>query len=92
MYATCLVIGSIRCAPRRGHSPVTYFATPQAFRDYFKSNYGPTISAYRFLGDDPDRVAALDQDLVELARRFDVGSDTTVLDWEYLLFIARKVD
>jgi hypothetical protein len=30
--------------------PVTYFATPEAFRDYFKINYGPTISAYRFIG------------------------------------------
>jgi hypothetical protein len=40
----------------------------------------------------PDRVAALDQDLVDLARRFDVGTDSTVLDWEYLLFISHKVD
>src|SRR4029453_5756907 len=40
----------------------------------------------------PDRVAALDQDLVDLARRFDVGTDSTVLDWEYLLFITHKVD
>jgi SAM-dependent methyltransferase len=69
---------------------VTYFATPEAFRDYFKLNYGPTITAYRGLADDPDRVAALDRDLADLGRRFDVGSDATVLDWEYLLFIARK--
>ena len=42
---------------------VTYFAAPEAFRDYFKINYGPTISTYRFIADDPDGVAALDQDL-----------------------------
>jgi hypothetical protein len=57
---------------------VTHFASPEAFRDYFKSNYGPTISAYRFIADDPDRVAALDHDLAELGR-FDVGTDSFVL-------------
>jgi len=69
---------------------LSYFTTPEAFRDYFKINYGPTISTYRSIADDPDRVAALDQDLADLARRFDVGTDSTVLDWEYLVFIARK--
>jgi SAM-dependent methyltransferase len=72
--------------------PVTHYATPEAFRDYFKINYGPTISAYRFIADDPGRVAALDQDLAELGRRFDVGTDSFVLDWEYLLFTARRAD
>jgi hypothetical protein len=69
---------------------VTLFATPEAFRDYFKTNYGPTISAYKFIADDPVRVAALDHDLAELGRRFDVGTDSTVIDWEYLVFTARK--
>jgi SAM-dependent methyltransferase len=69
---------------------VTHFATPEAFRDYFKTNYGPTISAYRAIADDPDRVVALDRDLAELARRWDLGTDSTVLDWEYLLFTARR--
>jgi hypothetical protein len=69
---------------------LTYFATPKAFRDYFKINYGPTISTYKFIADDPDRVAALDHDLAELGRRFDVGTDSTVVDWEYLIFTARK--
>jgi SAM-dependent methyltransferase len=69
---------------------VTHFATPEAFRDYFKANYGPTISIYKAIAEDPDRVAALDRDLVDLARRFNVGTDATVADWEYLLFTARK--
>jgi ubiquinone/menaquinone biosynthesis C-methylase UbiE len=69
---------------------ITHFATPEAFRDYFKANYGPTISTYKAISGDPDRVAALDRDLVELARRFDLGTDSTVLDWEYLLFTARR--
>ena len=67
---------------------VTHFTTPEAFRDYFKTNYGPTIAAYRGLADDPDRAQALDRDLADLARRFDVGTDSTLLDWEYLLFTA----
>ena len=70
---------------------VSYFAAPEAFRDYFKINYGPTISTYRFIADDADRVATLDQDLAELGRGFDVGTDSTVLDWEYLIFTARKM-
>jgi hypothetical protein len=45
---------------------------------------------YRSIAADPDRVAALDRELADLARRFDVGTGTTTLDWEYLLLIARK--
>jgi SAM-dependent methyltransferase len=67
---------------------VEFFGTPEAFRDYFKSNYGPTIVAYRGIADDPDRTAALDRDLVELARRFDLGQGRT--EWEYLLVTARR--
>jgi SAM-dependent methyltransferase len=69
---------------------VSYFATPEAFRDYFKANYGPTISIYKAIADESERVAALDRDLVELGRRFDVGTGATVLDWEYLILTARK--
>jgi SAM-dependent methyltransferase len=69
---------------------VTHYTSPEAFRDYFKTNYGPTISAYWFIADDPERVAALDHDLAELGQRFDIGTDSYVLDWEYLIFIARK--
>jgi SAM-dependent methyltransferase len=69
---------------------VSQFPNPAAFRDYFKGHYGPTISAYRVLGAEPERVAALDHDLVELAGRFDRGTTSTVLDWEYLLVTARK--
>ena len=67
---------------------VDRFGTPEAFRDYFKSNYGPTIVAYRGIADDPERTAALDRDLVELARRFDLGNGRT--EWEYLLVTARR--
>jgi SAM-dependent methyltransferase len=74
---------------RRQTVTVDLFANPGAFRDYFKSRYGPTIAAYRGIADDPDRVAALDHDLAALAERHDRGTDSTVMDWEYLLFTAR---
>jgi SAM-dependent methyltransferase len=70
--------------------PVTGFDTPEAFRDYFKARYGPTISVYAYNAGDPDKVAALDRDLVELARRFDTGDGSLAMDWEYLLLTARR--
>ncbi|GAA1796611.1 class I SAM-dependent methyltransferase [Luedemannella flava] len=68
---------------------VTRFATPEAFRDFFKTAYGPTIATYAFNGDDPRRIADLDRDLADLARRHDLGGGA--MDWEYLLVTARRV-
>lgn len=70
---------------------VDRFATPEEFRDFFKACYGPTISTYRHISDDAHRVAALDRDLVDLARRHDLGTGSgLVMEWEYLLLTARK--
>ncbi|KAB1144744.1 methyltransferase domain-containing protein [Streptomyces luteolifulvus] len=70
---------------------VDRFETPEAFRDYFKQCYGPTISVYRAIADDPEAVASLDRDLADLARVHDVGTaGRTVMEWEYLLFTARR--
>ncbi|MFF3403832.1 class I SAM-dependent methyltransferase [Streptomyces sp. NPDC002659] len=66
------------------------FDKPEDFREYFKTHYGPTIAVYRSIADDPDRVAALDRDLDELARRHDLGTGSTVMEWEYLLLTARR--
>ncbi|WP_369194616.1 class I SAM-dependent methyltransferase [Streptomyces djakartensis] len=68
------------------------FATPEAFRDYFKERYGPTITVYKNLAGEPGRAAALDRDLVALARDGDLAAeqDGTVLEWEYLLLTARR--
>jgi SAM-dependent methyltransferase len=69
---------------------VTHFPEPADFRKYFKTVYGPTISAYK-QQTDPDRVAALDADLDALAARFDVGDGGhLIMDWEYLLVTARR--
>jgi SAM-dependent methyltransferase len=70
--------------------PVDHFGEPEAFRDYFKANYGPTIVVYRFIADDPAKVEALDRDLADLARRYIRNDGDTVMDWEYLLLTARK--
>ncbi len=64
------------------------FENAEAFRDYFKTNYGPTIATYRNIAADPDKVAALDSDLAGLADRYLSGSGA--MEWEYLLFKARK--
>ncbi len=69
---------------------VDEFATPGDFRDYFKANYGPTIAVYRAIADDPEKVAALDRELEELARRFDRGDSRCVLEWEYLLLTCER--
>ncbi|HET9899443.1 MAG TPA: class I SAM-dependent methyltransferase [Streptosporangiaceae bacterium] len=69
---------------------VDCFASPSEFRDYFKANYGPTVATYRSLAEDPERVAALDRDLDELAGRHDRGTGSTVMDWEYLLITGSR--
>ena len=66
---------------------VDRFATGAEFRDFFKANYGPTIAVYRFIADDPAKVAALDADLAALGDRF---LHDGVMGWEYLLVTARR--
>ncbi|WP_432967976.1 class I SAM-dependent methyltransferase [Dactylosporangium sp. CA-233914] len=62
------------------------FAEPDAFREYFKTNYGPTLAVYRSLADDPARTAELDAALDALAARFRAGDGS--MQWEYLLLTA----
>ena len=69
---------------------VDCFDSPEEFRDFFKRTYGPTIATYRNIADDAERVAALDRDLVTLARQHDLGESTFAMEWEYLLLTARK--
>jgi SAM-dependent methyltransferase len=75
---------------RRRSVAVSAFDSPEDFRDFWRSAYGPTIVAYRNIADDPDRVAALDRDLAALAARYDRGRGSLVMDWEYLLLTARR--
>jgi ubiquinone/menaquinone biosynthesis C-methylase UbiE len=70
--------------------PVTAYATPEEFREYFKRNYGPTIAVYRFIADDAEKVEALDRDLVDLAVRFGLTEQSGATEWQYLLYTARR--
>lgn len=65
-----------------------HFDRPEAFRDFFKRTYGPTIATYRGIADDSDKVAALDAALAGLARdHLDAAGQ---MGWEYLLVTARR--
>jgi len=71
---------------------VRSFHQPGDFVRYFKSHYGPTIAVYKYIGADAAKVGELDQALTELADSFgDAHGDTPFqMEWEYLLFTARK--
>lgn len=73
----------------RANVRVDCFDSPEHFRDFFRSYYGPTIAAYCNVSDDPDRVAGLDAALVELAR--DHWLPDGSMEWEYLLLRAERV-
>lgn len=77
-------------AAERRHVVVDCFATPDAFRDAFKTLYGPTVAAYRSVAEDPVRSAALDHELAGLARSHVTDDGRLVMGWEYLLFTGRK--
>jgi SAM-dependent methyltransferase len=68
--------------------PVVRFTDGAEFRDFFKAHYGPTIAVYRFIADDPAKVAGLDADLAALGDRVLYDG---VMGWEYLLVTARRV-
>jgi len=68
--------------------PAVRFGTAEEFLAFFKASYGPTISAYRGIADDPAKVTQLDEALLELARR---NEHNGTMSWEYLLLTARRV-
>ena len=71
----------------RENCDVRRFATGAELRDYFKTNYGPTIAAYRNIADDPAQVAELDEALADLADRHLTDG---AMAWEYLLVVATR--
>lgn len=75
---------------RRASVEVDRFERPEAFRDYFKTVYGPVIAAYRNIADSPERIAELDSALVEIAREHGCGTGRSTMEWEYLLVTARR--
>lgn len=77
---------------RRQRLRVDRFHSPEEFLDFFKRRYGPTIAIYRNIADDPVRVAELDRELAGLARQHGHDDGGFVMEWEYLLVIARRSD
>ncbi len=73
---------------RRRTLPVTRFARPEDFVAFFRRTYGPTIAAFRGLAGEPDRAAALDAELTDLARGAFVADG--VMEWEYALVVATR--
>ena len=71
---------------------IDHCSSPTEFREYWKRNYGPTIAAYRFNDDRPDRVAELDRDFLTLLEDWNraTGPGRTAYDAEYLLVTAIK--
>ena len=67
--------------------PVPVFPDGASFRDFFKRTYGPTIAVYRSLADDPARTAELDEALAAHGDRYVTDGP---MEWEYLLFTARR--
>jgi SAM-dependent methyltransferase len=79
--------GVTELTAQRRNLLVNRFASAEEFRDFFASFYGPTIAAYRNIADDPERTAALDEALVDLANAFGAASGS--MKWEYLLVTAQ---
>ncbi|MEJ8279012.1 class I SAM-dependent methyltransferase [Pseudonocardia spirodelae] len=60
-------------------------ADPAGFRDWWKQNYGPVVTAYARLADDPERTAELDEAFAAYLDRTRAGDHW---DAEYLLATA----
>ena len=74
-------VSSLTAEKRRVEMP---FGSAREFLDFFKRCYGPTIVAYRGLAAEPERVAALDAALLELA------AEPGIMNAEYLLVTATR--
>lgn len=88
-HVAALLAGGVEDLRSRAETlRVDRFDSGAAFRDFFKETYGPTIAAYRGLGEEPDRGAELDEALAALGDAW-LGADGS-MEWEYLLTTARR--
>lgn len=71
---------------------IDHCSSPLEFREYWKRNYGPTITTYRFNADDAEKTAALDRDFLEFTQKWNSATEPgrTAYDAEYLLVTATK--
>jgi SAM-dependent methyltransferase len=75
---------------RRQTVALDHCTEPVEFREYWKRNYGPTIAAYKFNQDRPERVEALDRDFLAFLTEWDRADGNAAWDAEYLLVTATK--
>lgn len=66
--------------------------SPRDYCELIEQTFGPVVAMYRSLAGQPDRLAALDRDLVEFATRSSRGTagGPAEYHYEYLLVVARK--
>lgn len=67
-------------------------ASPSDYCALFKETFGPVIALRTSLGDQPERAAAFDEDLLDFAVRANRGASEAPAryPYEYLLVLARK--
>ena len=71
---------------------VNRFQTPEEFPAHSRQTTGrPSLRSWDS-ANEPDRASALEHDLANLARRDHRGSGETIMDWEYLLLTAQRID
>jgi ubiquinone/menaquinone biosynthesis C-methylase UbiE len=65
--------------------------SPQEYVDLYKETFGPVISVYETLRDDPERAATLDREFLDFAHRANRGAPDGWAEYpyEYLLVVAR---
>lgn len=87
-YAVGLLQSGVReTQTQRRTLQVDRFRSPEACHEYFRKYYGPTINAYRNIGDNALLARALDNELISLAAQYWVDG---IMEWGYLLLTARK--
>ena len=65
-------------------------ATPGDYVDFYKETFGPVVAIYAGLADQPDRVAALDRELFDLATRWNRGApEAAEYHYDYVLIVAQ---
>jgi ubiquinone/menaquinone biosynthesis C-methylase UbiE len=77
---------------RRQTVRMDHCVNPLEFREYWKRNYGPTISVYRFNEDRPERIEDLDRAFLNFLTTWNQAAveSWTSYDAEYLLVTTTK--
>jgi hypothetical protein len=65
---------------------------PREYVEFYKAHFGPVVTLYAALADQPERVAALDREFLEFATSASRSSAQGQAEYvyEYLLVVARR--